>query len=173
MSRRPLVDDHATLQRDPAEAAGERRRLDGRRARHERALPEDGRANPQRDLVAGERLPAIGVTETAARVDRLGPGAVLRPRRTGEQEPVVSIGSVYAICCRPSADRFDRFVDCPDEADGSVIAETRDETRQLVPPAADETTVPSGRSAAADVSLQDDDPSARRQLREAKGRPQT
>ena len=50
------------------------------------------------------------------------------------------------------------------------LAVALDERRQLVPPARDEPAVAPGRPAAADVGLEQDDPGARRQLRQPEAR---
>ena len=64
---RPLVDDDAALQGDAAKPAGEGGRLDGRRARHERARRGTRASGPGRRPLAVERPPAIRLTRAARR----------------------------------------------------------------------------------------------------------
>ena len=169
---RSLVDDDAAFQGDTSKAAGERGRLDGRGAGHERALAEHGGADLRSDLLAGQRPPAIRESEPRARFDRLAPRAILGGRGTDREEPGRRPPGVDAVCRRPRPDLFDRGVNRVRGPQRLYIAEPFNERRQLVPPAGDEAAVPTRRATAADVLLDNDDPRPRREFGEAKRGPQ-
>ena len=169
---RPLVDDDALLERDPAQPACKSSRLDGRGARHEGAGPEHRRPDALGNVGRGERPPAIALAEARTGLGRLQPSVILGRSRADLDEAALDEPSVDPVLSRPRSERADRRVEGTRRPQRLDFAELVDQARQLVPPAGDEPAVAPGRPRAAQVLLDHDDRGRGLELADPERRPE-
>ena len=129
----PLVDDHAALQGDPAEAARESRRLDRRRAGHEGPGPHHRRAHALRDVLGAHRHVPVAHAESLARLDRLGPLAVLGRRRADRDRSGLRYQASTPLAAHHAPDLVDGVVHRPGGGQRPGLAVALDERRRARP----------------------------------------
>ena len=169
---RPLVDDHAPVERDTPQSAREQRRLDRRGPGHERPGPHDRGDRPVRDLCRRERHVPVSHPEACCGLDRVLPPPVLRGRGADRHRAGLRVPGIDAVGRAPATDLIDGRLHRPTGLEGARITVALDERREVVPPARDEPAVPPRGAAAADVSLDEDDPRVGRQLADPARGPQ-
>jgi hypothetical protein len=148
-------------------------RLHGRRRRQQharrgtratRSVPRTAAASSARTRSAA---PCRAATATAS-----SPDAVLRLRRRDDELPAAPEPRVDALALAPGGDRVDRVLGRAGDGQRAVLAEARDQRRQVEPQVLDEPAVAAARPVAAHVGLQDDDPRVGRRPQHVPRRPQ-
>ncbi len=168
---RALVDLHATLEEDAAQPAGQQRRLDGRGARHEDALAEDGGG------AAGLHAITVDVGELPWRAesfevgDRAGPVVAFSRKRVDAEVPLRREVGVHAVTLAPLPDSGHDLVGGLPDAQRLGRPVPLRQVGEVLPPAVQEAAVAAAGSAAADVGLEQGDPRLRSDLAEEIGGP--